>query len=125
MSTTSINKVSLSSFDQGVSPQKILDQKKMHLHEVKQKNKEIREKILIIRSDLNPFFKRSFDKKQNMTQSYMKIIHDAKNLRGNILQQTVMLKELIRNSKIEMEVALLEKATTIEKIRHAFDGKIK
>ena len=84
-------------------------QKVLRLNELKQNNKEIREKILISRSDLNPFFKRSFRQNQNLTHYYKKMTEDIKILQMNVLQYTVMLQELNRNSRLKLEVNLIEK----------------
>lgn len=80
------------------------NEKVMHLNELRQKAKELRERILISRSDLNPFFKRSYEQNQNLLHYYKKLTSDIKILRGNVMQYSVMLQELNRNTQLKLDV---------------------
>ena len=76
----------------------------MHLNELQIKANELREQILICRSDLNPFFKRSFEQNKTLLDHHKKISSDIKTLRANVMQYSVMLQDLNRKTQIRLEV---------------------
>jgi len=104
MSKTSIDFPVFSSLISAGPDPDLHQQKQLHLQELRQKAHELREQILISRSDLNPFFKRSFEQNKNLLDYHKKITCDIKTLRGNVMQYGVMLQELNRKTQLRLEV---------------------
>ena len=84
---------SMMEFDEDyIEEKKEIIEKTIYLNELKQKISEMKEKILITRSELNPFFKRSYTQNVDLMSHYEKISTDIKILRSNIISKFCNIK---------------------------------